>query len=647
MSDLLATIDSPDDVRALPLAELPHLAAEIRRLIIETVATNSGHLASNLGTVELTLALCRCFDFKTAAVVWDVGHQAYTYKIITGRRVSFRTLRQPGGLSGFPKRTESPFDHFTTGHAGASLSTALGLALARQAAGDPGRVIAVIGDGAIASGMPFEALNHIGDVQANLLVILNDNRMSISQTIGAMAKHLNRLRTARVYTGAKREVHQALRRLPGLGPRVENAIGLIKESLKFGFVREHLFTDLGLNYFGPVDGHDFDTLIETLDEIKALEGPVMLHVVTEKGRGFEPATRDPTAFHSATPRTFRNGTGTVREKVDAGERLIRSYTDAFAGALTRLAAEDERVVAVTAAMCAGCGLTAFERTYPDRLFDCGICEPHAVGLAAGLAAGGRKPVLAIYSTFLQRAYDQVFQEIALQTADVVIAIDRAGVVGSDGPTHHGVFDIAYLRHLPGLVLMAPRDGDELAAMLRWALAHKGPVVVRYPRDDLPVFEGLTVKPPMALGRAEPIIEGTDATILAYGAPVKAAVQAAGLLAERHGVSAGVVNARFAKPVDAAAVQRALERTPLLVTVEDHALTGGFGSAVLEMAAERGWDTTRIARLGVPDRFVEHAPRRQLLGDLGLDAAGIAGAVRAAIENTRLGRPAHATRDLLR
>jgi 1-deoxy-D-xylulose-5-phosphate synthase len=636
MTRLLDTINGPSDLRAVPLHALPALATEIRQLIIETVAANSGHLASNLGTVELTLALARAFDFDRDAVIWDVGHQAYTYKILTGRRESFRTLRQQGGLSGFPNRSESPYDHFTTGHAGTSLSTALGLALARRAAGDPGRVIAVIGDGAIASGTPFEALNHIGHLKTNLIVVLNDNRMSIGRTIGALARYLNRLRTARAYTGAKRDVHRALHRVPLVGKRVEDFLGYVKEGLKLGFVREHLFTDLGLNYFGLLDGHDIPALIETMREVQTLDEPVMLHVVTEKGRGFTPATRDPTAFHSATPRTFRNGGGRIREKVEGEEQLARSYTDVFAETLPRLAAEDPRVVAITAAMCDGCGLTAFERAYPNRFIDCGICEQHAAALASGLATGGRRPILAIYSTFLQRAYDQVFQEIALQQANVVLAIDRAGLVGSDGPTHHGVFDIAYLRHLPGMTLCAPRDGPELAALLRWALGQEGPVAIRYPREDLPTFEAAD-RPPIVLGRSETLRTGADAAIFAYGAMVSAADDAARLLAHEDGLQVAVVNARFAKPLDLDAIHRALDETPVVVTAEDHALAGGFGSAVLEAAAARAWPVERIVCLGLPDRFVAHAPRAQLLARLGLDAAGIAESVRTALGEVRNGR----------
>ena len=404
------------------------------------------------------------------------------------------------------------------------------------------------------------------------------------------------------------------------------------------------FTDLGLNYFGPVDGHDIPTLVETLREVKNLDGPVLLHVVTEKGRGFEPAARDPTTFHSPSPTTFRNGAGKVREKIDPGERLTCSYTDAFARALVRLAAEDQRVVAITAAMCAGCGLTAFQQRFPERFFDCGICEQHAVGLAAGLAAGGRRPVLAIYSTFLQRAYDQVFHEIALQGLPVVIALDRAGLVGSDGPTHHGVFDIAYLRHLPGLVLAAPRDGNELEAMLRWALRQECPVVVRYPRDDLPAGE-YPPPAPIEVGRADEMRRGTDLTLFAYGAMVPPALQAAETLAREKGFSVAVVNARFAKPIDTAALARALGGTRLIVTVEDHALAGGFGSAVLEAASAEGLPTGRIVRLGIPDRFVEHAPRRQLLGRLGLDAAGIAATVRSLLTGTSARRTTQAAGDL--
>jgi 1-deoxy-D-xylulose-5-phosphate synthase len=619
---ILDTLHEPAELRRLNRRQLEVLAQELREEILRVVQANGGHLASNLGTVELTLALHRCFDFPTDALLWDVGHQAYAHKLLTGRREAFPTLRQQGGLSGFPSKDESPYDPFTEGHAGVSIAQAIGLVCADDLAGRSRHVVAVIGDGSLTSGVALEALNYAGHLGKNLLVVLNDNKMSINATVGALAQHLDRLRATRLYNEAKREVRRFVTRLPGVGGLVESALGHLKDGIKATVLSENFFDQLGFRTFGPIDGHNLDDLLEHLEAVRDLAGPVLLHVVTEKGRGHPEAASDPARFHSACP--------VPPCPVEPGPTELTkraTYTDVFAQTLCRLGAEDDRIVAITAAMEEGTGLAEFGKRFPQRFFDVGICEQHAVAFAGGLSAGGRRPVVAIYSTFLQRAYDQVFHDLCVQKLDAVLCLDRAGIVGPDGPTHHGVYDLAYLRHLPGIILAAPKDGSELEAMLELAVRGHGVWAIRFPKAEVP--EGLpNGGAPIEVGKAEVLREGSDAAVLAYGAMVAPALEAAERLAGA-GILATVVNARFAKPLDEALLADLAARTPLLVTVEDHARAGGFGSAVLEALAGRGIEA-RVECLGIPDRFIEHGPREALLDDLGLGAEGIAAHVTAAL-----------------
>ncbi|NQT86314.1 1-deoxy-D-xylulose-5-phosphate synthase [bacterium] len=621
MTSILERIESPQDLRDLTREQLEVLAEEIRQEITRVVTQNGGHLASNLGCVELTLALHRCFDFRNDALVWDVGHQAYVHKLLTGRRDTFPTLRLQGGMSGFPNTKESPYDLFSVGHAGTSISSALGLVCADAVVGRRRRVVAVIGDGSLTSGLALEALNQAGALGRDLLVILNDNKMSINRTVGGLSRHLDRLRSARFYNQAKSEIRRFVRSLPGVGDMVGSALGHIKEGLKATLLPETLFDQLGLRTFGPVDGHDLADLLEHLEQVRDLPGPVLLHVVTEKGRGHHEAAGDPVSFHGVSPTACPIEPGTSEKPSGP------TYTSVFASCLCRLGERDERIVAVTAAMEAGTGLAEFGRRYPDRFFDVGICEQHAVTFSGGLSAAGARPVVGIYSTFLQRGYDQVFHDVCLQGSDVVLCLDRAGLVGADGPTHHGVFDIAYLRHLPGIILAAPKDGPELEAMLAAAVARGGPWAVRFPRGSVPA-DPLSDPSPIEVGRAEVLREGEDGAIVAYGSMVEPAIAAAQLLAN-DGLQVTVVNARFAKPVDVDLLAELADRVAVMVTVEEHSLAGGFGSAVLEALAGRGGSRSPVACMGVPDRFVEHGARGALLDELGLTPAGIAERVRRA------------------
>ena len=628
MTTLLDTINEPADLRRLSAKELAALAQEIRDEIARVVRANGGHLASNLGSVELTIALHRCFDFRTDALVWDVGHQAYAHKLLTGRRDQFATLRQQGGLSGFPSKSESPYDPFTAGHAGTAISQAIGLVCADELAGRERKVVAVVGDGSLTSGMALEALNHVGHLGKDLLVVLNDNRMSISATVGGLAQHLDRLRTARFYNEAKQEVRRLVGRLPGVGDFVESALGHLKEGIKATVLSGNLFEHLGFRSFGPIDGHSLDDLGENLEAIRKLDGPVLLHVVTEKGRGDSEAASDPTRYHSAKPVP-----PCPVEPAPGNHEELKSYTRVFAGALCSLAASHGDLVAITAAMEDGTGLAEFDKRFPERFFDVGIAEQHAIAFAAGVSAAGRLPVVAIYSTFLQRGYDQVFHDLCLQELPAVLCIDRAGLVGADGPTHHGAYDIAYLRHLPGIVLAAPRDAAELEAMLEAAVASNGLWAIRIPRCGVPAADLAAQRAPLELGKAEVLRPGGDAALVAYGAMVAPACAAAALLAA-EGIEATVVNARFAKPLDRARLAELAARVPLLATIEDHALAGGFGSAVLECLAEPGRVACRVERLGIPDRFIEHGPRDALLDGLGLSARGIAARVAGMLAGTR-------------
>ena len=618
MGPLLSKIKSPADLHKLSLEEMRGLAEEMRDLIKETVAGNSGHLSSNLGVVELAIALHRCFDFLKDRLVWDVGHQAYAHKMITGRAATFSTLRTFGGLSGFPSKDESPYDLFTTGHAGTAISCALGLAAAGALCSNPARVVAVVGDGAIGTGMSFEALNHAGHLKTNLLVVLNDNSMSISSTVGGLSNYLNKVRVGVTYNEFKREIQRLLESIPILGEKMRLVFEHVKDGVKRSMMAGQLFEDLGFRYFGPIDGHNIELLIDTLNRIKLFEGPLLLHVVTQKGHGFPPACEDPETFHS--PKPFCTDTG--QSMVPAGGPARKTYTDFFKEELIELARADGRIVAITAAMPDGTGVSAFAEKFPKRYFDVGICEQHALGLAAGLARGGRRPVVAVYSTFLQRGFDQAFHELCLQGLPIVLALDRAGLVGSDGPTHHGAYDIAYLRCLPRMVLMAPADGAELRQMLRLALTASGPVAIRYPRTVPEAIPRSGPAPDFGIGQAEVLRNGPDGALVAYGAMVMPALAAAERLAQRD-IYVTVVNARFAKPLDHTVLSRVLREMPLVVTVEEHICVGGFGSALLEMAAAEGLETGRIACLAIPDRFIEHGPRDLLLKSLDLDADGIA------------------------
>ena len=510
---ILENINSPKDLKKLNAEDMIVLAHEIREQIIDVVSTNPGHLASNLGVVELTIALHRTFDFLKDKLVWDVGHQTYVHKLLTGRREAFPTLRQYKGLSGFPDKNESEYDPFTCGHSGHAISAALGISCADKINGvKDKKVIAVVGDAAIGAGMSLEALNHAGHLKSNLIVIFNDNKMGISNTVGALARHINKIRTTPLYTDFKKEVLHVLQSLPLVGKRMERTIEHIIEALKREITPGQIFVDLGFNYFGPIDGHNIQTLTETLHDINNVEGPILLHVITEKGRGFEPAAENPARYHSAG--NFQMHNGKVKESPKDPKNI--SYTKVFSDTIIELAESNKNIIAITAAMPEGTGLDAFGKKFPDRYFDVGICEQHAIGLANGLVSAGLKPVAAIYSTFLQRAYDQVFHDICLQNNGILLTLDRAGIVGNDGPTHNGVFDIAYLRHLPGIILMAPKDGAEFKAMLHKAVQLKSPAAIRYPRANIPTGSLDKDCKPIEIGKGETLREGQDGAIIAYG-----------------------------------------------------------------------------------------------------------------------------------
>ncbi|HQK95092.1 MAG TPA: 1-deoxy-D-xylulose-5-phosphate synthase [Armatimonadota bacterium] len=621
MSRLLDTIDSPRDLKRLSAADLPRLAQEIRSALIETVSMVGGHLAPNLGVVELTIALHRAFDAPRDRIVFDVGHQAYVHKLLTGRREQFGTLRRRGGISGFPRRCESPYDVFGTGHGSTSISAALGIATARDLAGEHYQVVAVIGDGAMTGGMAFEGLNQVAERDTDLVIILNDNGMSISPNVGAMARYLQRFRLDPGYSSAKRSVEGLVRRYDrfGLGNHVLDAVEKLKDGAKSLFLPGMLFEELGLRYFGPVDGHDLDELTRTFEQVRRLKGPRIVHVVTQKGRGYRLAEEDAESYHGCKP--FDVDQGQLDPPVPQ-----KTYSEVFSEALAGLAEADSRIVAVTAAMCVGTGLKPFARRFPHRFFDVGMAEEHAVTFAAGLAAEGWRPVVAIYSTFLQRAYDQVLHDVCLQGLPVVFCLDRAGLVGSDGPTHHGVFDFSYLRHIPGLVVGAPRSGAELKRMLAAAFAHDGPFAIRYPAGAAEETESNGRPSTLEIGRGEVLREGSQATLVAVGSCVGAAQAAADELAG-DGMQVGVIDARFVKPLDTGLLEDAGRLTGLLVTVEENVLQGGFGAAVLEWAAPLG---IRVHRLGIADEFVPHGSQTELRQLVGIDADSIAQAVRHAV-----------------
>ena len=612
---LLATINNPRELKKLPPELLPQLAQEIREVIIATVSRTGGHLAPSLGVVELTIALHYVFDAPRDKIIWDVGHQAYTHKLLTGRLDRFHTLRQYGGLSGFPKRSESPYDSFDTGHSSTSVSAALGIASARCIKKEPGRVIAVIGDGAMTAGLALEGLNNAGDLNKNLIVILNDNGMSIAPNVGALSSFFSRKLTGRTMVFLKRQMEYMLGSFPGIGGDLVAWAKKSEESIKAFFTPGMLFEALKFNYLGPVRGHRLDHLIETLSNVKNLTGPILVHVLTTKGKGYQPAETDPTGFHGLGK--FDPDTGEPKKSVSD----VASYTEIFGDTLVRLAREDKRIVAITAAMPDGTGLVDFRSQFPERFFDVGICEQHATTFAAGLASEGLKPVVTIYSTFLQRAYDQVLHDVCLQKLPVIFALDRGGIVGEDGETHQGLFDLSYLRHLPNMTLMAPKDEDELRHMLFTAIHHPGPVAIRYPRgkgvgvDFSPILKKLTI------GKAEVLREGDDLLILALGASVQHSLKAAQEL-EKQGFQATVVNARFVKPLDENLILTLAAQCGRVLTVEENVAQGGFGSAVLELFSDRGLMGLTVKRLAIPDMFMEHGAPDLLRAKYGLDAAGI-------------------------
>jgi len=627
LQSLLSTIQSPEDLKKIPKEKLPEVAEEIRETIVQSVAHTGGHLASSLGVVELTIALHYVYSSPHDRVIWDVGHQAYAHKILTGRRDVFPTLRTYGGISGFPRIAESPCDAFGTGHSGTSIAAALGLAVARDLKKESHKVVAVIGDGSLTSGLSFEGLNQAGHQERDLIVILNDNEWSISQNVGALSGYLNRMMTGKFYTSFRKRVETLLKSMPH--GKMLARIAKRGEELTKGFIIPGLlFEELGFTYVGPITGHNIDDLVKTFLNLENLEGPVLVHVVTSKGKGYPPAEANPERFHGVGP--FNPVTGN-----SAGPGTLPTYTDVFESAILGIGRENPDVVAITAAMCSGTGLIKFREAFPDRFFDVGIAEAHAVTFAAGLAREGKIPVVAVYSTFLQRAYDQIVHDVCLQNLPVVFAVDRSGIVGADGATHQGLFDLTYLRHIPNMSLMAPRDEAELVRMLRTAVSAGRPAAIRYPRG---VVQGVDIPAdpkPVPWGKGELLVVGKDILIIAVGSTVATSLYAAEELKKR-GLSAAVVDARFIKPMDASLIVPLVQRIGRVLTVEENALAGGFGSAVLEMLEEHDVVPQAFRRIGVPDTFMEHGSQAELREAYGLtDDAMIAEAVRLCSQGRNL------------
>ncbi len=618
MPSLLDKIHDPKDLRSLPVGELPQLAQELREEIIRTVSQVGGHFGGPLGAVELVIALHYAFQTPKDKLVWDVGYQAYAHKIITGRRELFHTLRQFGGISGFPHKDESPYDLFTIGHGATSISTALGLVSARDILGESYKVVAIIGDGSIQAGMALEALNHAGYLKKDILIILNDNKMAIAPNVGALTRSLNRILTDPLYNRVRKEIEQRLKRIPRFGFRLVRAAKRIEESLKNLLVPGILFEEFGLRYFGPVDGHDINALLATFQKLKNIKGPLLLHVLTTKGKGYPLAEQQPWKFHGVTP--FEPSTGEFIKKSPQ-----ETFTQRFGKTLILLAKEDPKIVAITAAMPDGTGLVEFSQVFPDRFYDVGMAEQHAVALAAGLAKGGTKPVAAVYSTFLHRSYDQVIHDVCLQNLPVIFCIDRAGLVGEDGVTHHGVFDIAYLGALPNIAILAPRDLDELEMMLKFATNHPGPIAIRYPRGGIPttpkpVAEFMAHLPhlPLQLGQSEWIRPGRDLAIIAAGTMAYTALEVAFLL-EQETIDAAVINARFLKPFDSELLDLLSSRYRYVVTLEEGSVRGGFGSAILSTLRTKGTSPLHFLPLGLPDQFFQHGKKDLLLEQANLSS----------------------------
>ncbi len=612
MHEILPLIESPEQLKTFRNKDLQKLAGEIRSVLCNLVSSRSAHFASNLGVVELAIALHSEFDFLQDRLIWDTGHQIYPHKLLTGRYHEFGSIRTKGGLMGYPNPIESDYDLFMTGHAGASVSTALGLQSGDQLQHGEGRhSVAVIGDGAFPCGMVYEAMNNAGGMKAKMLVVLNDNKMSICPRVGGVADYLDRLRTNSFYTGLKNEVVKVLNKVPLLGDPVERFLAQLKEGVKAGLHGGMLFEELGFQYIGPIDGHNLPVLRKYLKMVKDLDGPVVLHVVTEKGHGYQPAEADPTYFHA--PPSLEKQDGSPSKSTSA------PFTTYARDAIAEQMRNNEKVTVMTAAMCQGNKLDPVRDEFPTRFFDTGICESHTVAFAAGQAKTGLRPIVDIYSTFLQRSYDNIFQEVALQNLPVTFMLDRAGLTGPDGPTHHGVFDTSYMRMFPNMVVMAPGDARDVAPMLEFSLEHSSPCSIRYPKCTAPEIE--REFSPIELGKAEVIQWGSDGTIICYGALLETCLAAAAQLRE-DGLDVGVVNARFVKPLDREVMLRALTDTAMVITVEEGVLAGGFGSALLELAADEGVSTDRIKRLGIPDIYVEHGSREELLADLGLDINSI-------------------------
>ena len=618
MSKLLDSVDSPQDLKNIPVEKLPELAKEIRDMLLDTISKTGGHLSSNLGVVELTLAMHYVFNSPMDKFVWDVGHQSYVHKLLTGRKSRFDTLRQYDGLCGFTKREESQHDHWNCGHGGTSISAALAFAKARDLKKEKNDVVAVIGDGSLTAGMAFEGLNHTGHVQSDMIVVLNDNEWSISANVGGMSAHLSKIMTGQVMLKIKQEIGQLLLAVPGIGKEISRYAHKIDEAIKGVFIPGRLFEDLGFRYVGPIDGHDVEALIDSFSTVKNLKGPTLMHVITRKGKGYEQAEEKADVWHGAKP--FNVSTGEFHKK-----KANPAYTNVFANALIELAKEDEKVVGITAAMPDGTGISKFGKEFPERTFDVGMAEQHGVAFAGALAIEGFRPVAAIYSTFLQRAYDQVVHDICLMNLDVTFALDRAGIVGEDGATHQGLYDIAYLRTLPNMVVMAPKDENELRHMLKTAIYHKGPAALRYPRGSglgVPLDEEMKE---LEIGKGEVMKDGSDIAILAYGHTVDGAMMVSNMF-EKEGVSVAVINARFAKPVDKDLIVQYAKSTRCLITIEEHSLKGGFGSAVLEALQEEKVCSVPVKCIGLGDIVLEHGAPGKQRKDLKLDPEGMFGTI---------------------
>lgn len=613
---MLEKIQKPNDIKKIPADQLPALAEEIREFIIESLSKTGGHLASNLGVVELTIAMHRVFDLPKDKLIWDVGHQSYTHKILTGRKDGFETLRREGGISGFPKRSESDCDVFDTGHSSTSISAGVGYVRARELKKENYSVVSIIGDGALTGGMAYEALNNAASLKSNFIIVLNDNEMSITENVGGMSSYLSGLRTASAYTGFKMDVTKALNRIPGIGPGMVDAMRKTKSSIKQIIIPGMLFEDMGLTYLGPVDGHNIPQLIKTFQEAKRFEGPILVHVLTQKGRGYEPAMRHPARFHGAGPFDVKTGLPVGKSNP--------TYTDVFSTVMRKMGDRRKDVAAVTAAMMTGVGLKRFSNMFPDRCFDVGIAEEHAVTFAAALSLGGITPVVAIYSSFLQRAYDQIMHDVCMQNLHVVFAIDRAGLVGYDGETHHGIFDLSYLGSMPNMTILAPKNLRELSDMIKFAVDYDGPIAVRYPRGE--AYTGLKeFRAPICLGKSEVIHEGSRVALLAVGSMVKMAEEVQKQLKERMDMDAALVNARFVKPIDEELLRSFADTYELVVTLEENVKDGGFGERVLAFAEEEDLPFG-VEIIALPDRFIPHGSVSYQMKQVGFTPEDICGRI---------------------